>query len=71
MEKKKAKRICLMSFAFDFRHSGVAFRVAHNGHTQGCWGRWMQLANCPPSLACGGDRGIKESNPDLGARKQA
>jgi hypothetical protein len=22
-------------------------------------------------LACGGDRGIKESNPDLGARKQA
>jgi len=25
----------------------------------------------PSSLACVGDRGIKESNPDLGARKQS
>lgn len=33
------------------------------------WGLSEWRTNC--ALACGGDRGIKESNPDLGARKQA
>jgi len=43
---------------------------AQRAHT-GLLGAMDATGKLPSSLACGGDRGIKESNPDLGARKQA